>query len=129
MQKTTDYAANSHFKPAANMEVSLSQMITDSKVNMSSVMGVASAASEAGSNSNFTSLSQMITDSKLNMSSVMGVASAASEAGSNSNFTSASPRQTSVRSPFFSRNNETEGMWVSSFCSHVSKRQRILPAF
>ena len=101
-------------------------MITDSKVNMSSVMGVASAASEAGSNSNFTSLSQMITDSKLNMSSVMGVASAASEAGSNSNFTSASPRQTSVRSPFFSRNNETEGMWVSSFCSHVSKRQRIL---
>jgi len=109
LQKTTDYAANSHFKPAANMEVSLSQMITDSKVNMSSVMGVASAASEAGSNSNFTSLSQMITDSKLNMSSVMGVASAASEAGSNSNFTSASPRQTSVRSPFFSRNNETEG--------------------
>ena len=85
-------------------------MITDSKVNMSSVMGVASAASEAGSNSNFTSLSQMITDSKLNMSSVMGVASAASEAGSNSNFTPTSPRQNTVRSPFFSRNNETEGM-------------------
>ena len=77
MQKTTDYAANSHFKPAANMEVSLSQMISDSKVNMSSVMGVASAASEAGSNSNFTPTS---------------------------------PRQNTVRSPFFSRNNETEGM-------------------
>jgi hypothetical protein len=73
-------------------------------------MGVASAASEAGSNSNFTSLSQIITDSKLNMSSVMGVASAASEAGSNSNFTPTSPRQNTVRSPFFSRNNETEGM-------------------
>merc|ERR1740122_955071 len=55
------------------------------------------------------SLSQMITDSKVNMSSVMGVASAASEAGSNSNFTPTSPRQNTVRSPFFSRNNETEG--------------------
>ena len=58
------------------------------------------------------------------MSSVMGVASAASEAGSNSNFTSASPRQNSVRSPFFSRNNETEGTYVPIFLKSSVKRKR-----
>ena len=42
LQKTTDFAANSHFKPTSSMEVSLSQMISESKVNMASVMGVAS---------------------------------------------------------------------------------------
>merc|ERR1711997_1000585 len=32
LQKTTDFAANSHFKSAPGMDVTLSQMITDSKV-------------------------------------------------------------------------------------------------
>ena len=42
LQKTTDFAANSHFKPASNMDVPLGQMITDSKVNMSAVIGATS---------------------------------------------------------------------------------------
>jgi len=83
LQKTTDFAANSHFKSAPNMDVSLSQMITDSKVNMSAVIGATSTNSVQASTS--------------------------SEAiGTNGNFTISSPRPTSARSPYYSRNNEIE---------------------
>ena len=91
LQKTTDFAANSHFKPTSSMDVSLSQMISESKVNMASVIqGVASTT---------------------------GAPPMEHGTGTNSNYSSASPRTSMVRSPYYPRSTENEGWFNITFAT------------